>query len=98
MVPIFYFDILHSKSVILLGLCLVFVGFITLFPQWFKDEIFNEAGKLFLYILVTIYVCLNVKPLKESTYFLCETIPQLRLTSTWKKQPHQEVEYGYICK
>ena len=24
---------------------------------------------IILYILVTIYVCLNIKPLKESTYF-----------------------------
>ena len=36
-----YFEIFHSKSVILLGLCLVFAVFLTPFHQWFKNEIFN---------------------------------------------------------
>ena len=30
-----YFCNLHSKSLIVFGLCLVYVGFLTYFPQWF---------------------------------------------------------------
>ena len=53
----------------------------------------------FLYILVTIYVCLNVKPLKESTYFsYWYILVNLELLPHGEKHPRQEVVDGYIWK
>ena len=92
-----YFWILHSKSVILLVLCLVFVcGFPPLFLSGL-NEIFNKSRRWFSYILVTIYVCLNDKPFNLITYFLCWNIfLKYGLCPHGDNQPHQGVKDGCI--
>ena len=74
MVPIFVFYNFAFKVCNTGWIMPSFCDFITIFPQWFKNEIFNEVGGWSFYVLVNIYMCLNVKPLKESTYFSYKTL------------------------
>ena len=68
-----YLGILHSQSIILLGLCLVFAIFVHPFSSVVLKWNILLIWKIILYILVTICVWLKVKPLKRVHTFLTKT-------------------------
>ena len=59
--------ILHSKSIILIGLCLVLKNFLFLLilTKWFKVNDPVKINNDVFVFLVLMYLCLNVKPLKN---------------------------------
>ena len=70
MVPILYFGILHPKSVILLGLCLVFVIFSPLSLSGFKMKYSIKLEDEFSYILVTIFRLVPAQDAPLRSHFL----------------------------
>ena len=65
--------ILHSKSIILIGLCLVLKNFLFLLilTKWFKVNDPVKINNDVFVFLVLMYLCLNVKPLRiNCIYFL----------------------------
>ena len=95
----FYFGILHSKSVILLGLCLVLhkIYFRQCFLSGFKVDYPVNLWDLFFLFLVLLYICPNSKPLKILCTFCTRVYDSINnYDHHGKKQLRQEFEYGFI--